>query len=132
MRPGHELLNAAGIPTFDAPEDAIRAFLHMVQYRRNQELLYETPEALPDDWSPRRGRRRAAIFGAARAAGRTLLTEAEAKEVLAAYGLPVDAGRRLPHGRRSSGGGPTHWLSRGPQAAVLDRSRTRAMSAACN
>ena len=38
VRPGREILNAAGIPTFDAPEDAIRAFLHMVQYRRNQEL----------------------------------------------------------------------------------------------
>ena len=42
----------AGIPTFDSPEAAIRAFLHMVQYRRNQELLYERPEAMPEDWQP--------------------------------------------------------------------------------
>jgi acetyltransferase len=42
VREGVELLNTAGIPTFDAPESAIRVFLHMVQYRRNQELLYET------------------------------------------------------------------------------------------
>ncbi len=27
VRPGREILNTAGIPTFDAPEDAIRAFL---------------------------------------------------------------------------------------------------------
>ena len=88
VRPGREILNTAGIPTFDAPEDAIRAFLHMVQYRRNQELLYETPPALPEDWRPDGERVRRLIAGA-RTAGRTLLTEAEAKDLLAAYGLPV-------------------------------------------
>ncbi len=88
VRPGREILNTAGIPTFDAPEDAIRAFLHMVQYRRSQDLLYETPAALPEDWRPD-GERVRRIISTARAAGRTLLTEAEAKELLAAYGLPV-------------------------------------------
>lgn len=88
VRPGREVLNTAGIPTFDAPEDAIRAFLHMVQYRRNQELLYETPQALPEDWRPA-GERVRRIIADARAAGRTLLTEAEAKDLLAAYGLPM-------------------------------------------
>jgi acetyltransferase len=88
VRPGREILNAAGIPTFDSPEGAIDAFLHMVQYHRNQELLYETPEALPEESSPDREQVRA-ILAAARGAGRTLLTEAEAKQILAAYGIPV-------------------------------------------
>ncbi len=88
VRPGREVLNTSDIPTFDAPEDAIRAFLHMVQYRRSQELLYETPPALPEDWRPDAECVRRIITGA-RAAGRTLLTEAEAKDLLAAYGLPV-------------------------------------------
>jgi acetyltransferase len=88
VRPGREVLNKAGVPTFAAPEEAIRAFLHMVQYRRNQELLYETPEALAEDWSPDHAAVRAVLRGA-RAAGRTLLTEAEAKQVLAAYDVPV-------------------------------------------
>ncbi len=88
VRPGRMLLSRAGTPTFDSPESAIEAFLHMVQYRRNQELLYERPEALPED------RRRDApkvrqIFQMVRDEQRTLLTETEAKEVLAAYGLPV-------------------------------------------
>ncbi|HEY7423520.1 MAG TPA: bifunctional acetate--CoA ligase family protein/GNAT family N-acetyltransferase [Gemmataceae bacterium] len=90
VREGIELLNMAGIPTFDAPESAIRAFLHMVQYRRNQELLYETPPALPENGAPDTPRVRR-IFEQARAAGRTLLTEVESKEVLAAYSLPVAA-----------------------------------------
>jgi acetyltransferase len=88
VRPGRELLSAAGVPTFDAPEAAIQAFLQMVQYRRNQELLYERPEALPQDRRPDSARVRQ-IIQKVRAENRTLLTEAEAKDVLAAYGLPV-------------------------------------------
>jgi acetyltransferase len=88
VRPGRELLSAAGVPTFDAPEAAIQAFLHMVQYRRNQELLYERPEALPEDRRPDTSRVRQ-IFQKARAEKRALLTETEAKDVLAAYGVPV-------------------------------------------
>src|SRR5262249_34313070 len=88
VEPGRQVLAAAGIPNFYAPETAIRAFLHMVQYRRNQELLYERPEALPADWAPDQAAVRE-VFRAARAQDRTLLTESEAKAVLAAYGLPV-------------------------------------------
>ncbi|MFO0880577.1 MAG: bifunctional acetate--CoA ligase family protein/GNAT family N-acetyltransferase [Gemmataceae bacterium] len=88
VRPGRELLAQASIPTFDSPEAAIRAFLHMVQYRRNQELLYETPEALPADWQPQTQRVRQ-LIARARAENRTLLNEAEAKDLLAAYGLPI-------------------------------------------
>ncbi len=87
VRPGRAVLDQAGVSTFDAPEDAISAFLHMVQYRRNQELLYETPEAVPET-APDAGRARA-VFRAVWADGRTLLTEAEAKDVLTAYGIPV-------------------------------------------
>jgi acetyltransferase len=88
VRDGRRLLREASIPTFNAPEDAIAAFLHMVQYRRSQELLYETPAALPEDAAPD-GEKVRAIFRLVRAEKRTLLTEAEAKQVLAAYGIPV-------------------------------------------
>jgi acetyltransferase len=88
VRAGREVLAQAGIPTVDAPEAAIRTFLHMVQYRRAQELLYERPEALPEGWQPDTDRVRA-LFAQARAKGRTLLNESEAKIVLAAYGIPV-------------------------------------------
>lgn len=90
VRAGQRILNHCGIPTFSAPEDAIGAFLHMVQYRRNQELLYETPAALPADNPPDQARAQQIITNV-RKAGRTLLTEIEAKALLSAYGIPVTA-----------------------------------------
>jgi acetyltransferase len=35
--------NQAGIPTYRTPESAVVAFMHMVEYRRNQKQLMETP-----------------------------------------------------------------------------------------
>ncbi|MBF3339650.1 acetate--CoA ligase family protein, partial [Leptospira borgpetersenii serovar Hardjo-bovis] len=40
------LFSEAGIPTYRTPEGAVTAFMHMVEYRRNQKQLRETP-ALP-------------------------------------------------------------------------------------
>jgi acetyltransferase len=88
VRSGRTILNQAGIPTFDSPEDAIDAFLHMVEYRRNQELLYETPSAVVEDWQPDQAKVRA-IMHTVRSANRTLLTEVEAKALLAAYAIAV-------------------------------------------
>lgn len=88
VRPGREVLQRAGMPTFDTPEAAVRAFLHMEQFRRNQELLYETPPALSEEFEPD-SPHAATVIAQVRAQNRTLLTEAEAKDVLAAYGIPV-------------------------------------------
>jgi len=59
-----------------------------VQYRKNQELLYEQPAALPEDWQPNAPRVRT-LIGEVRKAERTLLTEYEAKELLGCYGIPT-------------------------------------------
>ncbi|MFO0964878.1 MAG: bifunctional acetate--CoA ligase family protein/GNAT family N-acetyltransferase [Gemmataceae bacterium] len=88
VQAGQTVLGQAGIPNYTSPESAIRAFMHMVHYRRNQELLYERPEALPRDWAPDQKKARA-ILDRVRASGRTLLDEVEAKLFLAAYGIPV-------------------------------------------
>ncbi|MGD2083837.1 MAG: GNAT family N-acetyltransferase [Chromatiales bacterium] len=78
----------AGIPTYDSPEDAVGAFLQIVDYRRNQDTLMETPPSLSEELRPdTRAARR--IIGEALGEGRALLTEPEAKSVLAAYGVPV-------------------------------------------
>ena len=88
VREGRHILDMAGFPIFNSPEEAVQAFLHMVQYRRNQELLYETPESLPDGASLDAAQVRRILDGAL-AEQRTLLSEVEAKQVLAAYGIPV-------------------------------------------
>jgi acetyltransferase len=88
VRPGRRLLSDAGIATFDSPEAAIKAFLHLVQYRKSLELLYELPAALPEDWRPDETRART-LLSQVRASGRALLTEQEAKELLACYGVPT-------------------------------------------
>jgi acetyltransferase len=81
----------AGLPTFESPEDAIRAFGQLVEFRGNQELLTQTPaepSSLPIDTTAAQS-----VIATALAAGRELLTEPEAKHVLAACGIPVVATR---------------------------------------
>src|SRR5690606_5375103 len=82
-------LNDAGIPTFRYPDTAARVFNYMAQYSYNLRGLYETPvladveEGIPDRDAA------AALVDAARAEGRTLLTEYESKRLLELYGLPT-------------------------------------------
>lgn len=42
-KPARQLFNQAGIPTYRTPESAVVAFMHLVEYRRNQKQLMETP-----------------------------------------------------------------------------------------
>jgi acetyltransferase len=77
-----------GIPSYETPDEAVRAFLHLAEYRRNQTLLMETPSAGAEvDQAGRAQARR--IVEDALAAGRGALSEPEAKAMLAAYGVPV-------------------------------------------
>lgn len=81
-----------GIPVYDSPEDGVDAFLQMVNYRRTQELLQETGALTGSDRTPafEQARRRAKeVIKTALAAGRQLLTESEAKAILAAYAIPT-------------------------------------------
>jgi acetyltransferase len=87
---GEEILNRAGIPTFPYPDTAARAFNYMWRYSYNLRGLYETP-SLPEDTAectPNRARA-AEIIQQARQSGRTILTEAESKELLASYCIPT-------------------------------------------
>jgi acetyltransferase len=87
VRAGEQILNRANIPTFPFPDTAARLFNHMWRYTYNLRALYETP-VLPDDvdFTPDR-ELVAQIINDARAEGRTILTEHESKEILAAYGV---------------------------------------------
>lgn len=78
----------AGLPTYDTPEEAVQGFMQMVQYRRNQNLLMQVPSSMPGDFIPDRAKAREVVQNAL-AAGRQILSEPEAKAMLAAYGIPV-------------------------------------------
>ncbi|CAK0772360.1 acetyltransferase [Azospirillaceae bacterium] len=81
-----KLFNRAGIPTYDSPARAAASFMHLVNHRRNLTMLMETPPATPTDFSVRPVAARV-IIDRVLGEGRTLLTEFEAAEVLAAYGV---------------------------------------------
>jgi acetyltransferase len=87
---GEAILNRAGIPTFAYPDTAARVFYYMWRYTYNLMGLYETP-VLPTGFEESAaGRAQAAkTVEAARQAGRTILTEVESKQLLAAYGIPT-------------------------------------------
>ena len=42
-RPARQIFAKAGIPTYRTPESSVVAFMHLVEYRRNQKQLMETP-----------------------------------------------------------------------------------------
>jgi len=88
VAPARKLFESGGVPNYATPDQAVSAFLHIVEHRRNQKSLIETPPSLPDDAAPDLVKARAAI-ARARAEGRGMLNEPEAKAVLEAFGLPV-------------------------------------------
>lgn len=76
------------IPTYSTPEQAIKTYQYMHQYKRNLELLYETPEELPTDVVPPK-RPLLTVLRNVAAENREVLTEAEAKTFLEYYNFPV-------------------------------------------
>jgi acetyltransferase len=80
---------ASGITNFYTPENAVEAFSFLCAYRRNQAQLFQVP-SLRESKAPAPDLEAAlAIRGRALAERRELLTEHEAKALLAAFGLPV-------------------------------------------
>jgi acetyltransferase len=87
---GTAILNSAGIPTFSYPDTAARAFTYMWRYTYNLRGLYETPALVEGSEMAADARRTVSeTVQRARASGRTMLNEFEAKQLLAHYGIPV-------------------------------------------
>ncbi len=78
----------AGIPSYDTPEQAVGAFLQLADFHRNQALLMQAPPSLPQAFAPDLAAARR-VIDEALAAGQPLLSEPQAKALLAAYGIPV-------------------------------------------
>ncbi len=86
---GDAVLNQAAIPAYPYPDSAARVFQSMWRYSANLQALYETPAAFEMDVSDVARAKAGALIASARASGRTLLTEAESKALLASYGIPT-------------------------------------------
>lgn len=78
--------NAANIPSFRTPEAVVTAFMHMVQYRRNQKQLLETPESIELNSQQDTGLAKD-IVSVALDQGRTFLKPSACSELLKAYGI---------------------------------------------
>jgi acetyltransferase len=84
---GQEILNKAGIPSFNYPDTAVQAFNYMWRYSYNLRGLYETPSPNAASFHPDRSRA-SEILSTVRNSGRTILTEYESKKLLESYGIP--------------------------------------------
>jgi acetyltransferase len=89
-RAARQLFAQARIATYETPDSAIIGFLHRVHYRRNQQLLMETPPARSAAFAPDVGAARR-IIATALSAGKPWLDPEEANAILAAYGIPIVA-----------------------------------------
>jgi acetyltransferase len=86
-RDARTLFAAKNIASFATPAEGIEGFMQLASYARAQEELMRTPPSLPEfafDSDAAGSTIRGAID-----ADRTILSEVEAKDLLAAYGIPV-------------------------------------------
>lgn len=87
---GNDILNRAGIPTFNYPDTAARTFTYMWKYSENLNHLYEiSDDSAADVGDGVQRDAAAALIDAVKKSGRTTLTEYESKKLLAAYGIPT-------------------------------------------
>ncbi|MGH6783884.1 MAG: sulfur oxidation c-type cytochrome SoxX, partial [Sphingomicrobium sp.] len=59
--PGRRRLAAARIAVFDTPDQAVGGFMQLVEYRRNQDALMQTPPTLAAEIRPDAARGRAIV-----------------------------------------------------------------------
>jgi acetyltransferase len=84
----NRIFSQNNIPTYSTPEQAVKTYMYMYQYKSNLELLYQTPEELPVDVVPPK-RPLMVIMRNVANEGREILNEAEAKTFLEYYNFPV-------------------------------------------
>jgi acetyltransferase len=86
---GDHILSQSNIPTFAYPDTAAKIFQYMWRHSYSLQAIYETPVLVDSPGSPPKRDEVARIIQEARDGGYTTLPEAESKDILAAYGIPV-------------------------------------------
>lgn len=84
----NQFLTENGVPTYSTPEQAVATYMYMYQYKRNLELMYETPVELPVDSAPPKQPLLSIIRNAVKE-DRYTLTETESKKFLEYYNIPI-------------------------------------------
>lgn len=87
-RAGRQILQDAGIASFETPADAATAVSYLSEWSRAQQALMRTPSSRGEDIASNR-ESVLAIFRQVAKEGRRMLTEPEAKAAISAYGVPV-------------------------------------------
>ena len=85
-RDARSLFARKGIGSFATPAEAVDGFMYLVRYARAQEELMRIPPSLPASFVVDRAKADVTIKTAI-AAGRSILSEVEAKQLLVAYGI---------------------------------------------
>ena len=85
---GRKLLLEHNIPSYDTPEEAVKTYMYMYRYKRNLELLYETPSELAVDRAPPKNNLRVTVRRALKK-GTTFFGGEEAARFLSNYGIPT-------------------------------------------
>lgn len=88
MREGINILNSAGIPAYQTPEQAIRSFMTLVHYASNLQTLYETPRDIPFEFEYNREQLRIDFLNGIDPSV-PVLSEELSKRLLQSYGIPV-------------------------------------------
>ena len=88
VAPGQRLLDAAGIPTFITPENAVDALALLERFARNQRSLRQVPVAIDTGYAPDVATAHA-ICRQAIERGQRVLDAQQASGVLAAFGIAV-------------------------------------------
>jgi acetyltransferase len=86
VREARDMFHKNDVPTYATPEEAVKTYMYMYRYRRNLDLLYETPEELSVDFSPPKSHLKVMIRKAAHE--RRALTQEETDRFLDAYNIP--------------------------------------------
>ncbi len=87
-REARRIFALSGIPTYETPDQAVRIFMDLVKFRRNQELLMETPDSVPKEFIPNPDPAKQIVKNALKE-GRDTLTLPEIKEILSLYSIDV-------------------------------------------
>jgi len=85
---GRRALLTNNVPAYATPEEAVKTYLYMYRYRRNIELLYETPAEVERAGAPLRNYLKTVIRKAVKER-RRLLGAVQSLDLLANYGIPT-------------------------------------------